>query len=307
MEKMKTNNLPMKIICTALAIILWVYVSYEENPSMSKTVKNVPLAIAGEQALKENGFSVYSVSEKSVNVRVTAKRLSLGRITNKTLSASVNVSSIKQSGEYVIPAAINSSVSANASYYVKGHDVTVVIEPIETKKFEIRPDFADSGSSVLIVRSSELSSKTVTVSAPKSILGEISSVTTQTITPNDPTVSRQAGVELIVLGKDGKKLEGAVCSPSAVDVSYQFYDVKTVPVHLAASGLQLHAALSQNEVTIYGYGDSFNKITSISTAPVDLSQYTAAASLKVPLDVPDGVHVLDGVTELELKLTGYGE
>ena len=35
----------------------------------------VPLAIAGEQALKENGFSVYSVSEKSVNVSVTAKRL----------------------------------------------------------------------------------------------------------------------------------------------------------------------------------------------------------------------------------------
>lgn len=303
MEKIKTNNLPMKIICTALAIILWVYVSYEENPSMSKTVKNVPLAITGEQALKENGFSVYSVSEKSVDVRVTAKRLSLGRITNKTLSAAVNVSSIRQSGEYVIPAAINSSVSANASYYVKGHDIKVVIEPIETKKFSINPDFADSGSSVLIVRSSELSAKSVTVSAPKSILAEVSSVTTQTITPNDPTVTAQTDVELIVLGKDGKKLDGAVCSPSSVDVSYKFYDVKTVPVHLMASGAQLNAALAQNEVTIYGYGDAFDRVTSVRTVPIDLSQYTSDTTLKVALDVPDGVHILDDINELELKLT----
>lgn len=291
----------MKIICTALAVVLWFYVSYEENPSMTKTVKNVPLAITGEQALKENGFSVYSVSEKSVNVRVTAKRLSLARITNRTLSAVVNVSSIKQSGKYVIPAAINSSVSSSASYYVKGHDITVTIEPILTEKHSIKPDFGDSGDSTLIVRSSTLSENTVAVTAPKSILGEISTVTTRTIIPDSRSVTKQTGVELVVLGKDGKPIEGVVCSPGAVDVSYQFYDVKSVPVRLITSEGEPWAQLSQNEVTIYGFGDEFHKINSIETETVNLSRYSPDAKIKVKLNIPDGVHVVGGISELELK------
>ncbi|MEE0869423.1 MAG: hypothetical protein U0L70_06490, partial [Ruminococcus sp.] len=94
MEKVAREKLVVKIICVALATILWFYVSYQENPSMTKTVRNVPLAISGEQALKENGFSVYSISEKSVDVSVSAKRLSLSRLSNRTLSAVINVSSI---------------------------------------------------------------------------------------------------------------------------------------------------------------------------------------------------------------------
>ena len=119
MEKVMQNKKVIKIICLALAVLLWVYVSYQENPSMTKTVKNVPLVIVGEQALKESGFSVYSVSEKSVNVKATANRLSLARITNKTISASINVSSIKKAGTHTVPATVTSSISSNASCYVK--------------------------------------------------------------------------------------------------------------------------------------------------------------------------------------------
>ena len=68
MEKIVRDKLAVKIVCVALAAILWLYVSYQENPTMTKTVRNVPLAISGEQALKESGFSVYSISEKSVDV-----------------------------------------------------------------------------------------------------------------------------------------------------------------------------------------------------------------------------------------------
>ena len=58
MEKMMQNKKVIKIICIVLAALLWIYVSYQENPSMTKTVRNVPVSISGEQTLKTNGFSV---------------------------------------------------------------------------------------------------------------------------------------------------------------------------------------------------------------------------------------------------------
>ena len=304
MEKIKNmNNLPMKIICIALAVILWFYVSYEENPSMTKTVRNVPLAITGEQALKENGFSVYSVSEKSLNVSVTAKRLALARITNKSLSAVINVSSLKQSGEYTIPATVSSTVSSNASYYVKGPDIKVIIEPFLTEDHTVSANISNSGESTLIIRSMELSLNKTKLSAPESILKEVDQVTTREIIPNNRNTTQIKNEPLIVLGKDGKILEGVICDPSTVDISYTFYDVKTVPIVLSSSfPANGRAVLSQSEITLYGYGEDFNDITSVHTEEIDLSNYSGGSKVKTKLILPSGVRATDGITEIEVSV-----
>lgn len=301
MEKIAREKLAAKVICIALALILWFYVSYQENPSMSKTVRNVPLAIAGEQALKENGFSVYSVSEKSVDVKTTAKRLTLARISNKTLSAVINVSSIKESGTYVIPATISSAVSGGASYYVKGKDITVIIEPILKKEFSVEPDFAQEIDSTLTLHSSKLSVDKIEISAPKSIIEDIGSVKTETIIP---TLERtQQTVKLVVYGKNGKILDGAQCSPSEVNVSYSLYEVKTVPVVLKTSDGKLHSLPAPNTVRICGNGKSFDETEQIETEPVNLSALDVNSTIRVKLNIPDGL-VLQGSSDkidIELK------
>ncbi len=299
MEKMTRDKFAVKIICVALAAILWFYVSYQENPTMSKTVKNVPLAIAGEQALKENGFSVYSVSEKSVDVKVTARRLSLARVSNKTLSAVINVSSIKESGKYVIPATVSSSVSG-ATYYVKGKDIAVVIEAMQKKTFNIEADIAQSHDSDLIVSSHKLSHSEVSVSAPKSILNEIASVKTESIVPNSKEAKQTA--KLVAYGKDGTPLEGVVCTPNKVEVSYTFYDVKTVPVVLKTTGGKTHSLPSKYTVKIYGEGEAFDKIKQIETEEINLAQFEVNSKVRIRLKFPDFAVPAGDTTEVEIEL-----
>lgn len=294
MEKMKREKLVIQIICIALATILWFYVSYQENPSMSKTVRNVPLAITGEQALKENGFSVYSLSKQSVDVKVTAKRLSLARITNKTLSAVINVSSIKQSGEYVIPATISATDSSNASFYVKGRDITVIIEPIVEKTFDIEADIAPGDDSSLFVKNYELSSKTVTVSAPESVINDIVSVKTSQIVPSEKNSNVVDDINLIVIGSNGKPLESAQCTPSSIDVTYSFYDVKDVPVRLKTNNGGSFTLPSKYDVTIYGSGSEFNSIDYLETEPIDMQSYSAGKTVKVKLVAQNGCNLASG-------------
>lgn len=289
MEKITQNKLAVKIICVVLAIILWTYVSYQENPSMSKTVRNVPLAIAGEQALKENGFSVYSISEKSVDVKTTAKRLSLRKLSNKTISAVINVSSIKEAGEYVIPATVSSSVVSGASYYVKGNDITVIIEPIEATTFDVTPKISDKTDSDLLARSVSLSKEKVKVYAPESIIKEISKITTEEIIFENKNITKTDGVRLIALGKDGTIIEGVTISPETVDVSHPFYDVKRVGVTVTTTNGEEYDLPETYNIKVFGYGEDFDSLNRVFTEPIAESIYNGSEEYILTLKIPKNV------------------
>ena len=147
MEKIMQNKLALKIICTLLAVVLWIYVSYQENPTMTKTIDNVPITLSGEQALNENGLSVYSVSDNSISVIANAKRLTLARLTNKNTTGVINVSSFRKPGKYSVHVAVSSSVTSDPVFTAKGKNISVVIEPIETKSFNIDVSFEQNEGS----------------------------------------------------------------------------------------------------------------------------------------------------------------
>ncbi len=300
MEKITQNKKIIQIICTALAILLWIYVSYQENPSMSKTVKNVPIAISGEQALKENGLSVYSVSEKSVNVKATAKRLSLARITNKTISATINVSSIKTPGKHVLPAAVTSGISSNASYYVKGKDITVTIEPIIKKSFDLAANISTSDESSVLLKSHSLSDKRVVVSAPESIMQDIGYVQTEPIVPG--TKDKSVKVKLLVYAKNGKLLEGAECTPSEVTVDYTLNFLKTLPIVLKTTDGGSFTLPSTYTAEICGSGEVYDSLKEIETQTIDISDYKENDKITIKLILPDGITLNKGIEDIEIEL-----
>ncbi len=299
MEKIIKNPKIIKLICIIFATLLWIYVSYQENPTMTKTIHNVPILVSGEQALKENGFSVYSVSSQSVNIRATANRLSLRRLNNKTISATVNVSSIKKAGTYTIPAIATSTSISDADLYVKSRDITVIIEAIDTKKFDVEAIISKTADSSVKVMSTTLSSEKVFVTAPESILKEISYIGTEEIIPEINPVSQS--VKLVAYAKNGKILEGVECNPSEVTVNYSLYNAKTVPVVLKTSDGNQHTLPARYTADIYGYGNAFDTLKYIETQAIDISHFEVGTKISVQLNVPEGIY-LHSVSEVEIEL-----
>lgn len=285
MEKIMENKRLLKIICVALAAILWFYVSYQENPSMSKTVRNVPVSIVGEQTLKENGFAVLSVSEDTVDVKATAKRLSLARINNSNLTATINVASIKKAGTHTIPALVTSSHSSGGSFYTKGNDLEVVIEPIINKSFKIETSVPTPSDPSVKLKSHKFSEDSVTVSAPKSIMNKVGSIRTETVIPGNTDGSKT--VKIVVYSKDGKILKGVDCEPATVTVDYKLYNIKRVPITLKTTDNRKINLPDDSYVELYGDDERFDKLTHIETLPVDLSQYEINSTINVELDIPE--------------------
>lgn len=300
MEKIAREKLVSKIVCIALAVILWLFVSYQENPSMTKTVRNVPIVISGEQALKEKGFSVYETNVTSVDVSVNGKRSTLARLTNRTLTAVINVSSIKESGTHTLPATVSAAVNSNATYYVKGKDIKVVIEPIESATYRIEADILNPADTSIILNSYELSKQKVKVSAPRSIIDDIATIKTEQFAPEKNTKEHTA--KLIAYSKNGKALEGVQFDPAEVKVSCSFHNVKTVPVVLSATNGKTFTLPSENTVRIYGSGEALDKINEIKTEEINLALFEKGSTVRVKLNIPKDIKLVDNTNEMEVLL-----
>lgn len=301
MEKMMQNPRTIKIICIIMSVLLWLYVSYQENPSMTKTVRNVPVTVIGEQTLNDNGYSIFSISESSVDVKATAKRLSLARLNNKTLSATINVSSINSAGTYTIPASVTSSLSTGGSFLTKGNDIKVVVEPILIKTLDIEEVISSPADPSVKLKTYKLSDTSVTVSAPESIMKKIGSIRTETVIPGSTGGSQSA--QLLVYSKSGKILEGVQCEPSKITVSYSLYSVKRVPIVLKTTSGKSFELPSSYDIEVYGSsGSSFDKLKRIETNPIDLSHYEVGSAVNLLLRIPDYAKSNNGSTSITITL-----
>jgi len=302
MEKVKNEKTFIKIICISLAVILWFYVSYFENPTMTKTIRNVSVAISEEQLdrLKEKGLSVYSISTESVDVKATAPRLSLAKLSNKTLSAYINVNSIRTSGTYTLPANVMSDVTVGASYYVKGKNITVVVEPILQSKFPVE---ADIDSSYVGYDTFELEDDFIIVTAPESILNKIATVKTKSINIKEKIESETA--TFIFQDKDGTVIESDLIktSPDSLQVTFSYLKEKEVPVIIKTTDGKAFQLPKENNITIYGQSEVLNNVYYLYTEELNLQSTKEFSTIRVNLDIPDGVNVAEENRKIEIKLT----
>lgn len=285
MEKIMQNKLALKIICTLLALVLWFYVSYQENPTMTKTIDDVPITLSGEQALNENGLSVYSVSDNSISVIANAKRLTLARLTNKNTTGVINVSSFKKPGKYSVYVAVTSSVTTDPVFTAKGRNIAVVIESIETKSLSVDVSIDQSANSDFKVKSHSTTDEKATVKAPASILKHVASVKTETVSPS----KEKQSVKLIAYDKNGSVLERVECIPATTEVSFSFYSSKTVPVLLNVIGGEKHKLPESSSIKIFGEKSELDKIEQIETKAIDIKPYEEGSDIEIELLLPKGI------------------
>lgn len=301
MEKIKNEKLISKIICLALSIALWFYVYYYENPTMTKTVRNVPVTVKEEQVekLKANGLSVYSLTDDEVDVKVTAQRPNLPKITNRTISTYVNLSSVKRSGTYYFPAIVTTEGNFNASYYVKSKNIEVVVESIVSEVFDVE---ADIESTYVAYDSFTTESDKILITAPESILKEIGTVKTEVIKIDKET--DKATGKFVIYDKNGELIDNdkIVCTPEEMEITFSYLSKKTVPVMLKSTEDTRHKLPSAYDIDIYGKSEVLSDISYIDTVEVNLSSHSKDTEIKLKLDLPEGIKTADSKNEISVKL-----
>lgn len=163
MEKIKNSKLLLKILSALIAIVLWFAITYTEDPAISQTLTGVNLEIKGENDLNANGFAIVNKDElPSLSVVIRGSRSNVISALGE-IYASVDVSSIKNTGENVISVSYSYPSDRIVLEKVRVRELTVETEALISREIPVKIEVAnrDKNSDFIVKCESKIDAVTV--------------------------------------------------------------------------------------------------------------------------------------------------
>lgn len=281
------------ILSLIIAICLWAYVVGETNPTDTKTFRDIPITLAGEQALEDSGLSVLSISAETMSVTLTGSRADINRISAKDISASVNLADgAKGENQLKIQIRVPDDVEIEDKSLNK---LTVVIEERISKEVDIRVSYQGTFNDEEEPITVDMNRSSVVVSGAASLVDQVRQASAVI---EEGKVKEQLSTitsQLYPVDADGNVVENVELSSKSIQVSTQLATTKTVPLVVPVEDDQKEllpkTSSAPKTITIKGRADDLAEIDSVTTETVDLTEVTADTEIPLHPVLPEGVQV----------------
>ena len=294
------------IVCVLLSFSLWVYISNVENVNRTVELKNISVTIENESALSESKLVLLPEQVFEVNLRIEGPSKKVYSISKQDFNLEVDLSAYAlKSGVNNIPVKIVDYPEGINIKNTGNLTIKVVLENLEEKEVnvtsKINTTFQDGISEV----SSEISPQKVTISGASSFIYKVSQVI---IDGSESNISRNFSrtFNLKAVDANGDEVDGVEISTKKVTYSMKVKKQKEAPIKVDYQGSLPNGIskefeeLSINNIIISGEVDDVNKIESIKTEPIYLSNITENKKITLDLVIPEGINVVGNDTSVIL-------
>ena len=308
LEKVKNSRFTMKLFSLALAIALWLVITYTVNPTITQQVNNIPVSFAGETELAARGLVLINKKNiDSVNAKIRGARSSVINALS-TISATIDVSDITSKGSKTEDVSVDIGVSGVSITGRFDLSVTLTVDELVEKEVPVRVLQSGSEKNKQMLVLSESESKKITLRGAKSELEKISAAEVSVdISGLESELTRE--LSYILVNADNAKIscETLVNPPETVAVTSHIYPRKTVAVKtVLAEGkdeYELTVKSQSKDKIDVGISEGAENITELYATfePEDFrvgqDEYT------VELNLPEGVHIPEESKSVTVKLS----
>ena len=128
----------LMVVSVFVAILLWIYVVYEQNPMHEKWVNDVPVKYTNQAADFDNGkLVVLEGAVESIDVKIQGRRSFVSGVDASAVTCSVNMSEINQAGTYTLPVSFNTSAYGIELMQKKPNSVILTVDKVATEERSI--------------------------------------------------------------------------------------------------------------------------------------------------------------------------
>lgn len=244
----KTSKIKAGIISIITATLIWAAITYINPPQLTTTISNLPVRFTGEEELRERGLTVVGRNGiTGLSVEVEARRDTLLSLSGG-IFVEVDVSSIKDEGEYELPGNVTLPSQALSIEAVKFDTVPVKVDKIGIKEIPIKAVQTGSVSGSLIKTVPE--DKTVVLTGARSEIDavsygeavvDISAITADTAIAAD-AASGNADMIIdagyVLMDENGSPItsnETISATKTRINILCEVYDAVTLPVRAVLS------------------------------------------------------------------------
>lgn len=297
---MLKNNSVVKIISIIAAICLWAFVIGEVNPTIKKTITDVPVELTNVESLAERNLAISGEEVYSTAIVVKGSRAEVNAMEVSDIHATADLYGY-EAGENNVAIEVT---LPNGIYLdeIKNPEVTVTLEDMDTVHLPVVVGFAGEPEGNLEAAVISQVPAEVEVRGAASVVKTVTQVRAQ-IDVSDLSETRDvySGIPT-VWNKNGKLVKNVTISAPKVDVEAVLYHTKQVPLELKVTGTPDkkygEAQITKpTEITVRGTSGALSRITSIKADSVDVSDVTKNTTLKISPDLPDGVELANSSKE----------
>lgn len=294
-----------------MAVMLWTYVAYAENPDITRTVSKIPVEFIGEESLTDSDLILTDASDRAVTIEFSGKRNMVSKITNSNTSLTVDLSEITKTGSsagvYQIHYEINLPSGVNASSITVENAsvdfVTVTIEKRVAKSVVVKGINDCSTAEGYQSEPMEFNPETIEISGPEAEVNRIANAQV-TLSRSDVSKTIQEEIEIVLVDEDGEivEMDNLTLSQSTVLVTLPVVMVKEVALNVnfvygnSATETNVAYEIYPSVITISGDAEILKDINSINIGTIDLKEFSTTMSETFTITVPNDVENLSGAT-----------
>lgn len=295
MVSKKKEQIIIKALCFLAAFGLWMYIYNSETPIVTGKIAGVPVQIINKDSLDQSKLAVINEESCTVTLNLQGRQVDLDKVTKSDFKLVADVSAYAvRKGELSIPVTVkrsptNINILKNEELYV-----TITFDNVIQKNVPVKVDLQGSAKDAFYNFKPVASPTEAAVKGAETYVNKVSYVSAKgqiSDTNSDILMS----LPLIPMDNAGKQVSNVSVNPTTTEVTASVYKVKTVGINVKTQGNKNNNVTissltpSQDKVDIAGNPEVIDKIDSIDTMPIDLSNITNSTSVNAKLVCPTGI------------------
>jgi len=301
------------IIFSLLAsIALWMFVEITENQEQEHRVTDIPVVFQNEDILRDRGFLISSFDPQTVNLTFECTLAVASLLTNRTITAEVDLSVINSTGNNRLTYTVNfpPGIDRNALNTVSRsvERIALQVDKLSEKNIDVNVTYrGGTAADNLIAEPAEFNPRVITVSGPLEVVSRIKEAYVP-ITRENLSATFTADLEFMLLDDFGDEIDANLLSSvstshDTINVTIPIKEIKVIPltverIHGAGTSDQnTTVTIDPPMVTVSGDPSALKDLNSITLGTIDMTRFGRSTTIPFTIIVPDYLRNLSGETE----------
>lgn len=289
------KNWKLKLISLIIAILMWSYIISNTNPTVKVRLNDIQIVYQNQDSLLKSDLILDSKVKKTVDISVSGQRNRILNLTNQHIKVTANLENLQ---EGIHNLKLNYTLPDGITLLDYPNTLDINIEKIISKNFKV--DVINSGKipQSIILESKKASPSNVTVKGPRSIIDRITKLITE-LSLEDLKENSVVNKEVKALDNKGQVVDGVTYGQNFVNINALVYTQKEVPIKTVLVGelpneyKLVSSVLNRSSVFIKGPESVVNKVKSIKTNEINISNINKSKKVEVHLSLPSDVFLVD--------------
>ena len=306
------------LLSVFLAVMLWLYVQAELDPTESTWIYNVPVEVTGSTVLTRQGLTVSDLSTEEVDIHVEAPTSTINDLlrNRKEIAVVVDVSKCSE-GDNKLAYDVSLPKNVNTeSVVVIGQRpdlLTVTVERLYTETFDIQFRLVGEVAKGYTAGTPAINPETVVVSGPEEQINLIAEVVA-VLEDNDLRERFAGDLPLTLLDAKGDVLTDldVQMDTETAYVVLPVVVVKDIPVTVniipggGATEADAKYSITPSKITVSGAEEDIRDLNEISLGSIDLAKVVGTNDFRKEIVLDSRLENVTGLNQATVTVTVEG-